>query len=96
MILDRLKKIEIDIAEEELEEACRQFDDDIEEVCNNFIQNIKIKKTKNIYIHVKIINKIKNVSILKNLKKNDLNIYAKGYDNNEEKTIKTFKSRIKT
>jgi hypothetical protein len=88
MILDRLKKIETNVVEEDLEEICERFDEEI--------YQIEIKRKKNIYIHINIIDRIKNIIIVKNLKKNNLNIHAKGYSNDEEKTIKTFKSRIKT
>ncbi len=91
MILDRLKQIETDIDSEDIIEVCHQFDDEI--------PKLEIKKTKNIYIHIKIIDKIRNIKIMKNLKnlKNDnLSNKSKGYYIDEEKTIKTFKSRIKT
>jgi hypothetical protein len=87
MILDRLKSIETDVDTCEIIEVCNEFDDEI--------KKINIKKEKHIYIHIKIIDRIKNCKILKNLKFDKLSNKSKGYDIDEEKTIKTFKSRLK-
>ena len=84
MILDRLKKIEENVDEEIIEQVCEEFDIEI----NNIDR-------KQIHININIINRIK-LRIMKNLKNNNLDGKSKGYDNNEEKSIKIFKSRLKT
>ena len=84
MILDRLKKIEENVDEEIIEQVCEEFDIEI----NNIDR-------KQIHININIINRIK-LRIMKNLKINNLDGKSKGYDNNEEKSIKIFKSRLKT
>jgi hypothetical protein len=86
MILDRLNDIEINVAEEELDVISEEFDKEV----------LKMTANKLIYINIKIIHKIKKINILKNLKKNNLSIENKEYIiTNEEKSIKTFKSRYK-
>ena len=85
MILDRLKKIDTDVDVEILEQVSQEFDEEIN----------KIDKSKTVYINVNIIKTIK-IRIMKNLKINNIKGQNNNYCNNEEKSIKVFKSRLKT